>query len=83
MTCQEAIGLLVDYLDMDEQQLTAHFFRFADACAGFNAVAARFVAGGDAAGAVAHNLHDDDRSIAQARLHLLLDRGEEGIEIHE
>ena len=68
---------------LDDPQAGAHPLRVAHARARFHAEFFRLVARGDGAGAVHIHRHHGDRQAAQARLHLLLHRGEVGIEIND
>ncbi len=68
---------------LDEHQPRATLPRLADVGAGLDPETLRLVAGGDAAGAVGHDWNDGDRLIAQGGLLLLLNGGEEGVEIDD
>ncbi len=68
---------------LDQHDVGAHAFGVGNDGAGPDAEGLGLVAGGDADGCVGHHGDDADWTAAQLGAHLLLDRGEIGVQIDE
>ena len=79
----DAVGVFgVDgVVAVDEDDVGADVFGFADLGAGFDAEGFGLVAGGDAAGGVGHGGDDGEGFVAVLGVELLLDGGKEAVEV--
>jgi len=81
--CDDLVGVfgVGGVLAVDEDDVGAEAFGFADAGAGLDAEGFGFVAGGDEGGGVGHGGDDAGRAVAVFGVELLFYRREEAVEV--